>query len=122
VKLREKWEILKWVFTRVDVSSLRKLTGTISKTHCTVFFINQEKKKLGYVWKSRNNNWRKCIEILCLSSFRYRSTQIKDGDVLGNRTKVKVNKVAPPFKKMLLTSCMVKEFQNRRDFRSCCRI
>jgi hypothetical protein len=53
-----------------------------------------------------------------------RSTQIKDGDnVLGNRTKVKVVKQSSSTKLLLnLTSCMVKEFQNRRDFRSCCRI
>jgi recombination protein RecA len=51
-----------------------------------------------------------------------RSTQIKDGDnVLGNRTKVKVkNKVAPPLKLLNLTSCMVKEFQNRRNLRFSC--
>jgi recombination protein RecA len=46
VKLREKWEIL-WVFTRLMSQALRKLTGTISKTHCTVFFINQLREKLG---------------------------------------------------------------------------
>jgi recombination protein RecA len=37
-------------FTMFDVSSLRKLTGTISKTNCTVFLINQLREKIGVMF------------------------------------------------------------------------
>jgi recombination protein RecA len=90
VKLREKWEILKWVFTRL-MSSLRKLTGTISKTHCTVFFINQLRVGYGNPETTTGGNALKFYASVRLDIRR--STQIKDGDnVLGNRTKVKVVK------------------------------
>jgi recombination protein RecA len=82
---------------------LRKLTGTISKTHCTVFFINQLREKIGVMFgnpeTTTGGNALKFYASVRLDIRR--STQIKDGDnVLGNRTKVKVvkNKVAPPFK------------------------
>jgi recombination protein RecA len=39
---------------RLMSQALRKLTGTISKTNCTVFFINQLREKLSNVWESRN--------------------------------------------------------------------
>ena len=83
--------------------ALRKLTGTISKTHCTVFFINQLREKIGVMFgnpeTTTGGNALKFYASVRLDIRR--STQIKDGDnVLGNRTKVKVvkNKVAPPFK------------------------
>jgi recombination protein RecA len=47
VKLREKWETKMGLHARLMSQALRKLTGTISKTHCTVFFINQLREKLG---------------------------------------------------------------------------
>jgi recombination protein RecA len=108
---------------RLMSQALRKLTGTISKTNCTVFFINQLREKLGDVWKSRDYDWWKCTEILRFGTFRHSSFhQIKDGDnVLGNRTKVKCKKQSSTLLKLLnLTSCMVKVFQNRRDLRSSC--
>jgi recombination protein RecA len=88
---------------RLMSQALRKLTGTISKTHCTVFFINQLREKIGVMFGSpettTGGNALKFYASVRLDIRR--STQIKDGDnVLGNRTKVKVvkNKVAPPFK------------------------
>jgi recombination protein RecA len=82
--------ILKWP-TRLMSQALRKLTGTISKTNCTVFFINQLREKIELCLETRDYNWRKCIEVLCFSTFRHPSFyQIKDGDnVIGNRTKSK---------------------------------
>jgi len=88
---------------RLMSQALRKLTGTISKTNCTVFFINQLREKIGVMFGSpettTGGNALKFYASVRLDIRR--STQIKDGDnVIGNRTKVKVvkNKVAPPFK------------------------
>jgi recombination protein RecA len=50
---------------RLMSQALRKMTGTISKTGCICVFINQlREKNWSYVWKSRNNNWWECSEIL----------------------------------------------------------
>jgi len=88
---------------RLMSQALRKLTGTISKTNCTVFFINQLRDKIGVMFgnpeTTTGGNALKFYASVRLDIRK--STQIKDGDnVLGNRTKVKIvkNKVAPPFK------------------------
>jgi len=88
---------------RLMSQALRKLTGTISKTHCTVFFINQLREKIGVMFgnpeTTTGGNALKFYASVRLDIRR--SSQIKEGDnVIGNRTKVKVvkNKVAPPFK------------------------
>jgi recombination protein RecA len=88
---------------RLMSQALRKLTGTISKTKCTVFFINQLREKIGVMFgnpeTTTGGNALKFYASVRLDIRR--ATQIKDGEnVLGNRTKVKVvkNKVAPPFK------------------------
>jgi recombination protein RecA len=88
---------------RLMSQALRKLTGTISKTNCTVFFINQLREKIGVMFgnpeTTTGGNALKFYASVRLDIRR--ATQIKDGDnVIGNRTKVKVvkNKVAPPFK------------------------
>ncbi len=88
---------------RLMSQALRKLHRTISKTHCTVFFINQLREKIGVMFgnpeTTTGGNALKFYASVRLDIRR--STQIKDGEnVIGNRTKVKVvkNKVAPPFK------------------------
>jgi len=88
---------------RLMSQALRKLTGTISKTHCTVFFINQLREKIGVMFgnpeTTTGGNALKFYASVRLDIRR--ATQIKDGEnVIGNRTKVKVvkNKVAPPFR------------------------
>ncbi|MDH5413749.1 MAG: recombinase RecA [Flavobacteriaceae bacterium] len=88
---------------RLMSQALRKLTGTISKTHCTVIFINQLREKIGVMFgnpeTTTGGNALKFYASVRLDIRR--RTQIKDGDnVIGNSTKVKVvkNKVAPPFK------------------------
>ncbi|MDT0553634.1 recombinase RecA [Urechidicola vernalis] len=87
---------------RLMSQALRKLTGTISKTNCTVIFINQLREKIGVMFgnpeTTTGGNALKFYASVRLDIRR--RTQIKDGDrVLGNSTKVKVvkNKVAPPF-------------------------
>lgn len=89
---------------RLMSQALRKLTGSISKTHCTVIFINQLREKIGVMFgnpeTTTGGNALKFYASVRLDIRR--ATQIKDtdGDVQGNRTRVKVvkNKVAPPFK------------------------
>ena len=89
---------------RLMSQALRKLTGSISKTHSTVIFINQLREKIGVMFgnpeTTTGGNALKFYASVRLDIRR--STQIKDtdGDVQGNKTRVKVvkNKVAPPFK------------------------
>ncbi len=88
---------------RLMSQALRKLTSTISKTNCTVFFINQLREKIGVMFgnpeTTTGGNALKFYASVRLDIRR--STQIKDGEnVIGNRTKVKIvkNKVAPPFR------------------------
>lgn len=89
---------------RLMSQALRKLTGSISKTHCTVIFINQLREKIGVMFgnpeTTTGGNALKFYASVRLDIRR--ATQIKDsnGEVQGNRTRVKVvkNKVAPPFK------------------------
>ena len=89
---------------RLMSQALRKLTGTISKTNCTMIFINQLREKIGVMFgnpeTTTGGNALKFYASVRLDIRR--STQIKntDGNVLGNKTRVKVvkNKVAPPFK------------------------
>ena len=89
---------------RLMSQALRKLTGSISKTNCTVIFINQLREKIGVMFgnpeTTTGGNALKFYASVRLDIRR--STQIKesDGSVAGNKTRVKVvkNKVAPPFK------------------------
>ncbi|MFT5848750.1 MAG: recombination protein RecA [Psychroserpens sp.] len=89
---------------RLMSQALRKLTGSISKTNCTVIFINQLREKIGVMFgnpeTTTGGNALKFYASVRLDIRR--STQIKntDGGVMGNKTRVKVvkNKVAPPFR------------------------
>jgi recombination protein RecA len=89
---------------RLMSQALRKLTGSISKTKCTVIFINQLREKIGVMFgnpeTTTGGNALKFYASVRIDIRR--STQIKNtnNEVLGNKTRVKVvkNKVAPPFK------------------------
>lgn len=88
---------------RLMSQALRKLTGTIHKTNCTVIFINQLREKIGVMFgnpeTTTGGNALKFYASVRLD-IRKR-TLIKDGEkVIGTSTKVKVvkNKVAPPFR------------------------
>src|SRR5690554_14088 len=89
---------------RLMSQAMRKLTGSISKTNCTVIFINQLREKIGVMFgnpeTTTGGNALKFYASVRLDIRR--STQIKDTDstAMGNKTRVKVvkNKVAPPFK------------------------
>lgn len=88
---------------RLMSKALRKLTGSVSKTNCTIIFINQIRMKIGVMFGSpettTGGNSLKFYASVRLDIRR--GGQIKDKEeVVGNETKVKVvkNKVAPPFK------------------------
>ncbi len=89
---------------RLMSQALRKLTSSISKTNCTVIFINQLREKIGVMFgnpeTTTGGNALKFYASVRLDIRR--STQIKDSnsEVKGNKTRVKVvkNKVAPPFR------------------------
>ncbi|WP_109302743.1 recombinase RecA [Aquimarina sp. AU474] len=89
---------------RLMSQALRKLTSSISKTNCTVIFINQLREKIGVMFgnpeTTTGGNALKFYASVRLDIRR--STQIKNSnsEVQGNKTRVKVvkNKVAPPFR------------------------
>jgi recombination protein RecA len=89
---------------RLMSQALRKLTSSISKTNCTMIFINQLREKIGVMFgnpeTTTGGNALKFYASVRLDIRR--STQIKssNGDVIGNKTRVKVvkNKVSPPFR------------------------
>ena len=89
---------------RLMSQALRKLTSSISKTNCSVIFINQLREKIGIMFgnpeTTTGGNALKFYASIRIDIRR--STQIKnsEGVVTGNKTRVKIvkNKVAPPFK------------------------
>ncbi|MBK7358093.1 MAG: recombinase RecA [Saprospiraceae bacterium] len=90
---------------RLMSQAMRKLTGTIGKTGCCCIFINQLREKIGVMFgnpeTTTGGNALKFYASLRMD-IRRTSNAIKDkdGNILGNRVKVKVvkNKLAPPFK------------------------
>lgn len=88
---------------RLMSQALRKLTAVISKTNCTVVFINQLREKVGVMFGSPETTTGgralKFYSSVRLDVRRIESIK-QNGEVTGNRTRVKVvkNKVAPPFK------------------------
>lgn len=88
---------------RLMSQALRKLTGIISRSKCTVIFINQLRMKIGVMFgnpeTTTGGNALKFYASVRMDIRRI--SQIKSGeDVIGNRTRVKVvkNKIAPPFR------------------------
>ena len=84
--------------------ALRKLTGVINKTNCSVIFINQLREKVGVMFGNpETTTGGRALKFYASVRLDIRgSQQIKDGEeVIGKQTKVKVvkNKVAPPFRK-----------------------
>ena len=88
---------------RLMSQALRKLTGVVSRTNCIVVFINQLREKVGVMFGNpETTTGGRALKFY--SSVRMdvrRIDSIKSaGEVIGNRTRVKVvkNKIAPPFK------------------------
>ncbi|MBC7836072.1 MAG: recombinase RecA [Phycisphaerales bacterium] len=88
---------------RLMSQAMRKLTGVIARSNCTVIFINQIREKIGVMFGSPETTpGGRALKFY--SSIRIdirRTGTIKEGDVaVGNRTRARVvkNKVAPPFR------------------------
>ena len=90
---------------RLMSQALRKLTGSISRTNCTIIFINQIRMKIGVMFgnpeTTTGGNALKFYASVRLDIRRIGAIKEKD-EVVGNLTKVKVvkNKVAPPFRQV----------------------
>ena len=89
---------------RLMSQALRKLTAVISKSNCTVIFINQLREKVGVMFGSpETTTGGRALKFYSSVRLDIRKIgPIKDGEeILGNHTRVKVvkNKVAPPFRK-----------------------
>ncbi len=88
---------------RLMSQALRKLTGIISKSNCVVIFINQLREKVGVMFgnpeTTTGGRALKFYSSVRLDVRRIETLKV-GGEVVGNRTRVKVvkNKVAPPFK------------------------
>lgn len=90
---------------RLMSQALRKLTGSIARTNCTIIFINQIRMKIGVMFgnpeTTTGGNALKFYASVRLDIRRTGSIKDKE-EVIGNTTKVKVvkNKVAPPFRQV----------------------
>jgi len=88
---------------RLMSQALRKLTAVISKSNCTVVFINQLREKVGIMFgnpeTTTGGRALKFYSSVRLDVRRIESLK-QGGEVIGNRTRVKIvkNKIAPPFK------------------------
>ena len=87
---------------RLMSQALRKITGILSKSNCSMIFINQIREKIGVMFGSpETTTGGRALKFYASVRIDIRRiAAIKDGDrIVGNRTKVKVvkNKVAPPF-------------------------
>ncbi len=88
---------------RLMSQALRKLTAVISKSNCTVIFINQLREKLGVMFGSpETTTGGKALKFYASVRLDVRRIEVlkQNGEFIGNRTRVKVvkNKIAPPFK------------------------
>ncbi|QQR96832.1 MAG: recombinase RecA [Sphingobacteriales bacterium] len=89
---------------RLMSQAMRKLTGAINKTHCSCIFINQLRDKIGVMFGSpettTGGNALKFYASIRLDIRRIGQIKDKEGNVIGNETRIKVvkNKLAPPFR------------------------
>ena len=88
---------------RLMSQALRKLTAVISKSNCTVIFINQLREKVGVMFGNpETTTGGRALKFY--SSVRMDVRRVESlkqgGEIIGNHTRVKVvkNKIAPPFK------------------------
>ncbi len=88
---------------RLMSQALRKLTGHISKSNCTVIFINQIREKIGVMFGNpETTTGGRALKFYASVRMDVRRTDSlkQGGEVVGNHVRVKVvkNKIAPPFK------------------------
>ena len=88
---------------RLMSQALRKLTGVISKSNCSVIFINQVREKIGVMFGNpETTTGGRALKFYASVRMEVRKSESlkQGGDIVGSRAKVKVvkNKIAPPFK------------------------
>ena len=88
---------------RLMSQALRKLTAVISKSDCVVIFINQLREKIGVMFGNpETTTGGRALKFYASVRLDVRKIETlkQNGEVIGNRTRVKIvkNKVAPPFK------------------------
>lgn len=88
---------------RLMSQGLRKLTAVISKTNCTVIFINQLREKIGVMFGNpETTTGGRALKFYASVRLDVRRVETlkQGGEMIGNRVRVKVvkNKIAPPFK------------------------
>jgi len=93
------------LIARLMSQAMRKITGAISKSNCTAIFINQLREKVGVFYGNPEvTTGGRALKFYASVRMEVRKgeTLKAGGDVIGNRTKVKIvkNKVAPPFKEV----------------------
>ena len=103
----EMWDSHMWLQARLMSQALRKITWPISKTWCTVIFINQIRMKIWVMfWSPETTTWWNALKFYASQRLEVRrKDKIEtwswvDKEATWNRTRVKVvkNKIAPPFK------------------------
>lgn len=103
----DMWDSHMWLQARLMSQALRKLTSVISKTNCTVIFINQIRLKIWIVfWNPETTTWWNALKFYASQRLEVRKwTKIEtwtgdDKEAQWSLTKVKVvkNKIAPPFR------------------------
>ncbi|HEY3235985.1 MAG TPA: recombinase RecA, partial [Polyangiaceae bacterium] len=96
---------------RLMSQALRKLTGSVSRSNCMIFFTNQIRMKIGVLFgnpeTTTGGNALKFyasirLDVRRIGAIKEASEPGKDANVVGNRTRVKVvkNKMAPPFREV----------------------
>ena len=88
---------------RLMSQALRKLTGIISKSNCTVIFINQLREKVGVMFGNpETTTGGRALKFYSSVRMDVRKAEIlkQGGDMVGNRVRIKIvkNKIAPPFR------------------------
>ena len=88
---------------RLMSQALRKLTGIMNKTGCTVIFINQLREKIGVMFGNpETTTGGRALKFYASVRMDVRRVETlkTGGEMVGNRARVKVvkNKIAPPFK------------------------
>ncbi len=99
---------------RLMSQALRKLTPVISKSNCVVIFINELREKVGVMFGNpETTTGGRALKFYSSIRMDVRRTETlkQGGEMVGNRTRVKIvkNKIAPPsLKRLSLTSCLAK--------------
>lgn len=103
----EMWDSHMWLQARLMSQALRKITWAISKSGCTVIFINQIRMKIWVMfWSPETTTWWNALKFYASQRLEVRRKDKietwtwNDKEATWNRTRVKVvkNKIAPPFK------------------------